>query len=346
MNNKLPSEHRSQLQELNLKFRVNTQPLRKEDRIEELAVIIGVIGAFVFLVGMFEPSMTTSGTGAAIFGLSLICALAGAWAFFAPPSKRKDRAENIILQDIKISLEKLGYSPDFLDSKVAFKNSDQMIDVYELNNYHDDKLNLKLSSDAIKQNNIELQNEERTIFDPDNFYGEHLNEDDKEVYDTEIRWRLEETKTGLRYYFKDGTHTQKKINLDSNCWPIFHDPIDAFNYTGTEREAPYYLVDGFIFAGLVTELLADNKYNLTIHMMERGQTIKRLIQVAVSDEMELDLKKNDLVLWKCSNINSVIGGVITHKAVFNWYGEGTPPSSPSPEYDFDWRTKNLPSTKK
>ena len=78
MNNKLPSEHRSQLQELNLQFEVNTQLLRKEARIEELAVIIGVIGAFVFLVGLFELSMTTSGTGGAVFSLSLICALAGA----------------------------------------------------------------------------------------------------------------------------------------------------------------------------------------------------------------------------------------------------------------------------
>ena len=78
MNNKLPSEHRSQLQELNLQFEVNTQLLRKEARIEELAVIIGVIGAFVFLVGLFEPSMTTIGSGGAVFGLSLICALAGA----------------------------------------------------------------------------------------------------------------------------------------------------------------------------------------------------------------------------------------------------------------------------
>tara|TARA_B110000211_G_C14017931_1_gene526216 strand:+ start:228 stop:1268 length:1041 start_codon:yes stop_codon:yes gene_type:complete len=346
MTKKLPSEHRSQLQELNLKFRTNTQLLRKEARIEELAVIIGVIGAFVFLVGLFEPSMTTSGTGGAVFGLSLICALVGAWAFFAPASKREDRAENIILKDIKIKLDELGYSPDFLAGKVAFRDSNRMIDVYELNNYHDDEISPELTTDAINQNLIEIPNGARTVFDPDNYYGEHLNEDDKEVYETEIRWRLEETITGIRYYFKDGTHTQKKINLDSNCWPIFHDPIDAFNYIGTEREAPYYLVDGFVFAGLITELLENNKYNLIIHMMERGLTIKRLIQVGVSDDVKLDLKKNDLVLWKCSNVNSVISGVICYKAVFNGYGHGTPPSSPSPEYDFDWRGKDVSDLRK
>ena len=78
MNKKLASEHRSELQELNLQFEVNTQLLRKQARIEELAVIIGVIGAFVSLVGLFELSMKTSGTGGAVFSLSLIRALAGA----------------------------------------------------------------------------------------------------------------------------------------------------------------------------------------------------------------------------------------------------------------------------
>jgi len=57
-----------------------------------LAVIIGVIGAFIFLVGLFEPSMTTSGSGGAVFGLSLICALAGAGnAIFQNNNKTRQR---------------------------------------------------------------------------------------------------------------------------------------------------------------------------------------------------------------------------------------------------------------
>jgi len=105
MNKKLPTKHRNTLQQLNLEFRTNSEGLAREARWEEFFVIVGAIGAIVVIIGIIDPSMTKTSAGISLFGLSGVCTLLGAWSYFAPPSEKKDRASNIILDKVKKELE-------------------------------------------------------------------------------------------------------------------------------------------------------------------------------------------------------------------------------------------------
>ena len=137
MSKKLQLEHKHQLQALNMNFKVNSDVLTKEIKIEKIGIIAGLVGLIAAIFWVFDPVGTEKSIGSLGITFSAIAMVFGGWAYFAPPSQSKTRPENIILNSIKKELQDLGYDPYFVGMTVTLIDSNNFLNVWDDKSYEE-----------------------------------------------------------------------------------------------------------------------------------------------------------------------------------------------------------------
>jgi hypothetical protein len=218
MNRKLPLKHKSELQELNLTYRVSTERLTKEAKIEGYVSFAGAIGAFVTMLSFFDPHGTHESIGSLGLTIAFIAIPFGAWSYFAPPSNSKSRAEFFALQNVRKRLQEMGYDPYFADRQVAFNESNRLLDVYNSENYESEA---RIDSSKQHKKNVPLLIQDDTllykVFVDDNFnyldrserylFGEYESKEEaiitcKSIVDRFLNHNLEPNLSSLDLYQK------------------------------------------------------------------------------------------------------------------------------------------------
>jgi hypothetical protein len=144
MPQKLPLKHKHELQELNLRYRSNSERLQKEVKVEGYFNVAGLIGTFVTIIWLFNPQGVETSIGSIGLSMASFSMLIGAWSYFAPPSESVTKPERYVLISTEKRLEELGYDPHFYEKEVAFKDSKNFLDVYSRSSYEDETDNTNI----------------------------------------------------------------------------------------------------------------------------------------------------------------------------------------------------------
>ena len=327
MSKKLQLKHKHELQALNVDFKSNSESLAKEMKFENIATIAGLVGLIAAIFWVFDPVGTEKSIGSIGISLSFIAMLFGGWSYFAPPSQSKTRSENIILNNIQKELQELGYDPHFVDDRAALINSENFLNVWDDKSYEEKPV--VASKDIISELNKRNEKAARNI-------SGSSKEVENKSDESGLGDRLKHTKTGLKYYFDNGSCTQGRVNL-SVSGIIFHNGVDAFNYLGDEHGGPNDFEIGGKYSGLVMRVHENNTYTLLAHRDDKGLTVTNKVTASLDEKFELHIKRFDVVLWECFMPSpTTVFGQVTGKAILGR-------DAISPETDFTWMFKFPPS---
>ena len=108
--------------------------LDKEAGHENIGRIAGVIGLIVIISSIVSPEQTLrfDSIGTTI---AFIAVLFGAWAWFSPPSKNKNRQEATVKEFALNKIEDLGFERIILEGRIFLKGSDEAIDPRDGDNF-------------------------------------------------------------------------------------------------------------------------------------------------------------------------------------------------------------------
>ena len=109
--------------------------LDKEAGHENIGRIAGVIGLIVIISSMVNPEQTNSQVGSIGIAVASVAVLFGAWSWFSPPSKNKNRQEATLKEFALNKIEDLGFERIILDGRIFLKGSDEAIDPKDGDNF-------------------------------------------------------------------------------------------------------------------------------------------------------------------------------------------------------------------
>jgi len=121
MNDRLPIEHKQQLQNLHWEYKSASAKLEREAKFENLMKVLGAFGLLIVVVYFFDREAAFQNFGEIGVGLGLGATLFGGWAFFFPSSTKPDRYEQTQMRKVNDELDKLGYQRGFSGDQVAKK---------------------------------------------------------------------------------------------------------------------------------------------------------------------------------------------------------------------------------
>ena len=84
MNDRLPIEHKQQLQNLHWEYKSASAKLEREAKFENLMKVLGAFGLLIVVVYFFDREAAFQNFGEIGVGLGLGATLFGGWAFFFP----------------------------------------------------------------------------------------------------------------------------------------------------------------------------------------------------------------------------------------------------------------------
>ena len=127
MKSKLPRHMKQILIDAITDYEYAQKRLDKEAGHENIGRIAGVIGLIVIIGSIVSPEQTLrfDSIGTTI---AFIAVLFGAWAWFSPPSKNKNRQEATVKEFALNKIEDLGFERIILEGRIFLKGSDEAID--------------------------------------------------------------------------------------------------------------------------------------------------------------------------------------------------------------------------
>jgi len=137
MKDRLPIEHKQQLQNLHWEYKSASAKLEREAKFENFMKVIGAFGVLIVLVYFIDREAALQNFGEVGVGLGVGASLFGGWAFFFSSSTKPDRYEHTQMRAVNDELDKLGYQRGFSGDQVARKDSSVFLDVFQDNNYKD-----------------------------------------------------------------------------------------------------------------------------------------------------------------------------------------------------------------
>ena len=133
------------LQELYIDFLAANKQLEKEAKHEWIGVVAGVIGLFVTFLWVVKPAVITASVGNLGLTVSFLAMIFGAWAYFAPPSRNKMRAGNVIIRNVNEKLDKYGYDPTIEFGEVRLKGQQTYLQIFEDSSYEDAEVKAEIN---------------------------------------------------------------------------------------------------------------------------------------------------------------------------------------------------------
>lgn len=160
MNDRLPIEHKQQLQNLHWEYKSASSKLEREAKFENFMKVLGAFGLLIIVTYFIDREAAIQNFGEVGVGLGLGATLFGGWAFFFPSSTKPDRYEQTQMRKVNDELDKLGYQRGFTGDQVARKGSSVFLDVFQGNNYKDFKISSKVPSAQVEPAKAERPTQE------------------------------------------------------------------------------------------------------------------------------------------------------------------------------------------
>ena len=107
MKDRLPIEHKQQLQNLHWEYKSASAKLEREAKFENFMKVIGAFGLLIVLVYFIDREAALQNFGEVGVGLGIGATLFGGWAFFFPSSTKPNRYEHTQLRTVNDKLERL-----------------------------------------------------------------------------------------------------------------------------------------------------------------------------------------------------------------------------------------------